>query len=352
GGHLGIEKLTEKVRIRFYWPGWQEAVREWCQKCLVCGARKASSKTPQAPLVLSLAKRPLERVALDIVGPFPSTPRGKKYILVAADYFTRWTEAYSLPDQEAKTVARVLIEEFICRYGTPCTIHTDQGRNFESTFFQELCTLLDIDKTRTTPYHPQSDGLVERFNRTLTMMLSMFVEANQSNWDQMLPFVMMAYRSSVQSSTGSTPFKVLFGREITLPVDVVMNIKPEQEYHYVSEYVQQTASCLQSMAEAVQCHQASASQKQKAYFDLKVTPHTYEVGEYVWVRRGLSPKLQRRFKGPFRVVRRITDVLYAVDPGEGKQFMTLHHNRLKPYHGTLPENQNQGQQRDTETPQR
>lgn len=93
-------------------------------------------------------------------------------MLVVGDYFSKWTEAYPLPNQEAKTVARVLVEEWVCRYGTPRSLHSDQGRNFESNLFGELCRLLGINKTRTTPYQPQSDGMIERFNRTSLSMLS------------------------------------------------------------------------------------------------------------------------------------------------------------------------------------
>ena len=97
---------------------------------------------------------------MDIMGPLPETPRGNRYILVVGDYFTKWTEAYPLPDMEALSIAKVLVNEFICRFGVPDSIHTDQGKNFEAKVIQEICHLLGVTKTRTTPYHPQSDGLV------------------------------------------------------------------------------------------------------------------------------------------------------------------------------------------------
>ena len=111
---------------------------------------------------------------MDIIGPFPKTELGNEYILIVCDYFTRWTESFPLPNLEATTVARVLVNEYICRFGVPEQLHTDQGRNFESKLIQEICKLLEIHKTRSSPYHPQSDGLVERFNRTLEAMLSKY----------------------------------------------------------------------------------------------------------------------------------------------------------------------------------
>ena len=122
--------------------------------------------------------RPLERIAMDILGPLPVTERGNRYILVVGDYFTRWKEAFPMKDMEAQKVACILVNEFICRMGVPDTIHTDKGRNFESNLNKELCLMLGIRKTRTTPYHPQSDGMVERFNRTLLNMLSISVRSH------------------------------------------------------------------------------------------------------------------------------------------------------------------------------
>ena len=129
----------------------------------------------------------MERIAIDILGPLPETPWKNKLILVVGDYFTKWTESYPLPNQEATTVAEKLVNEFICRFGVPRELHSDQGRNFESKVFAEICKLLDIEKTRTTPLHPQSDGQVERFNRTLVEMLRGKIKEDQKDWDLQLP---------------------------------------------------------------------------------------------------------------------------------------------------------------------
>ena len=141
------------------------------------------------------------------MGPLPESYRGNKYILVISDYFTHWVEAFGMPDQEASTVADVLVQGFISRFGVPSQIHSDQGAQFESHLFKSLCELLGIEKTRTTPYHPQSDGLVERFNRTIEDMLSKVVDENHKNWDDCLPIVMMAYCSSIHESPGESPVK-------------------------------------------------------------------------------------------------------------------------------------------------
>jgi hypothetical protein len=140
-GHLGHRRTLKRVRQRFYWPGLSRDVEEWCRRCSQCASRKTAGKTLRAPLSTVRTGYPMERIALDIMGPLPATRRGNRYILVIGDYFTKWVEAFAMPDQEARTVAHVLVNEFICRFGTPGYIHTDNGRNFESTLFKELCGL-------------------------------------------------------------------------------------------------------------------------------------------------------------------------------------------------------------------
>ena len=119
--------------------------------------------------------------------PLPLSSGGNRYLLVVSDYFTKWAEAIPLPDQKASTTARALVNTVILRFGMPLTIHSDQGRNFESTVIKEVCNLLGITRTRTTPYHPQGDGLVERLNRTLINALSKYVGPDQTDWDDWIP---------------------------------------------------------------------------------------------------------------------------------------------------------------------
>ena len=141
--------------------------------------------------------------------------------LVVADNFTKWVEAFALPKQEATMIANKLVEEVICRYGVPRELHSDQGSNFQSKVMAEVCRLLGIQKTRTTLYNPKSDGLVERFNQTLldTMAKLLTLRKSHRNWDQVLPFALMAYRSAVQESTGETPNMLMLGREVNTPTE-------------------------------------------------------------------------------------------------------------------------------------
>ena len=207
-------------------------------------SKKESLSQEQSPASECDSKvYPLQLVAVDIVGPLTPSKTENTYILVASDYFTRWVEAYAIPNQEAVTVANKLVDEFFCRFSVPEQLHSDQGRQFEANVMQEVCRLLQIDKTRTTPYHPQSDGLVERFNRTMLAMLASTVEEDPSNWEQHLRKVCMAYNTSVQPSTVYTPFYLMFGRLARLPVDIMYGNRTRATSSVCKDIKRYTGKC-------------------------------------------------------------------------------------------------------------
>ena len=146
---------------------------------------------------------PMEKIAMDIIGLLPTTENGNRFILVVIDYFSRWPEAYAIPNQKAHTVAEKLVQEWISKYGVMKQLHTHKGKSFENEVLKELTDILRIKKTRTTPYHPQSDGMVERLNRTLKDMLAKTVNDQHNDWDIRIPQVLLAYRTTTHMSTGS-----------------------------------------------------------------------------------------------------------------------------------------------------
>ena len=157
---------------------------------------------------------------MDILDVCDPTPAGYCYILVIADYFSKWTDAFPIKNKCADTVADVLVEKIILRFGMPLAIHSDQGREFENGLMESLFALLGCTKTRTAPYRPESDCMIERFNRTCLMMLSTFVNDRRDNWDELLPYVMHAYITSAYESTGYSQFRLMMGEECSLPQDV------------------------------------------------------------------------------------------------------------------------------------
>ena len=157
---------------------------------------------------------------MDIFDMSVTTDKGNRYVLVIVDSFSRWTEACPLSNKTAVAVVDAFFQLIICRFGMPAVIHSDQSREFENHLMQQLCLLLGAHRTRTTPYHLASDGLFESFNRTLHVLLAMFAGEHRDDWDDLLPAVMMAYRSRVHESTGFSLYRLMFGEECTLPMDV------------------------------------------------------------------------------------------------------------------------------------
>ncbi len=168
----------------------------------------------------------MDCVAVDIFGPLPISENGNEYIIVLCEYFSKWVEAWAVPNHTALTVADKLVTEFFARFGCPRQLHTDQGREFEFELFATICERFGIQKTRTTPYRPNSDGLVERFNRTLKQMLRIFASENPNDWDNHLPFILMAYRSTQHKSTGCTPNLLFLQRETNCPLDLMVGPPP------------------------------------------------------------------------------------------------------------------------------
>ena len=179
---------------------------------------------------------PLDRLTTDILGPFPESTRGNKYVLAVTDYFTKWVEIFTIPDQTAATCAEIILNEVIARFGCPYNIHSDQGQNYESAIFTELCQLLEIRKTRTSPGHPRCNGQVERFNRTLVSMIKAYLKGQQREWDKHLGCLAAAYRATLHKSTGLTPNMLMFGREARLPIEVILGIGTTSTGEEVTSY--------------------------------------------------------------------------------------------------------------------
>ncbi|GFV24117.1 retrovirus-related Pol polyprotein from transposon 412 [Trichonephila clavipes] len=216
-------KILQKVRKCFYWNNVWSDVEKCCRTCDPCAARKSPRKRTRGRLQLYNVRAPFERIAFDILGPFPRSSDGNN-ILVVMYYFTKWPEAYPISDQEASTFPEVLVQHWISRFGVPLQLHSDQGRNFDSAVCKRLCEILAIDKTRTTVLHPQSDSMVKRFNRTILINLTLLVSSNQQDRDKkLLFFSLLAYRSAVQETTGFFPSQMLFGRDLRLPTDLLFS---------------------------------------------------------------------------------------------------------------------------------
>ena len=328
GGHLGISKTISRAKGRFYWPQMRRRIRTFVQSCRVCGEIKISTNTTKAPLRPINVSEPFVFWAMDYMGPLPETSRGNKHVLVVMDHFTKWCEAFPTQDQKARTVASILVSKIFSRFGPPVAIHSDQGSNFESNLIHEVCDIMGIHKSRTTAYHPQGDGLVERQNRTLQDILSSFVSEHKDDWDLWIDIAVYAYNTSPQESTGFSPFELVFGHPARLPIEHTLGV-PLKNPSLQSEYARDLRKALSSVKGAAEEHLSKARRLQQAQYASQSRREwvPFVAGQWVWLRRPKHWKFGKRWRGPYKVLVQ-RGVNYQVKDKAGKT-LNVHHNQLK-----------------------
>lgn len=333
-GHLGRYKTTARILRFFYWPGMRRDIALYCKTCPQC-QQTSLRVPPRAPLEpLPVIGVPFDRLGMDIVGPLVKTKAGNRYMLVITDYATKYPEVFPLKSIKARAIAGSLIQLF-SRVGFPKDIVTDQGSNFMSDLLRQVYKLLGIKGIRTTPYHPQTDGLTERFNQTLKQMLRKFVTDKSDDWDQWLPYLLFAYREVPQTSTGFSPFELLYGREVRGPLMLLKDMwGGEQDCvspTNIVDYVVQMREKLEAMSTLAQEHMAEAQKRQKTWYDQKARTRNFEPGTQVLVMLPTdASKLTAKWQGPFKVLRKLGPVTYEVaTPGQKRTKWTLHVNLLK-----------------------
>ena len=334
GGHLGNKKTREKILFHFYWPGIFPDVARFCRSCKNCQKCIPKGRVPRAPLIpIQPMEEPFNRIAMDIVGPLNKSGRGHKFILVLCDYATKYPEAVPLKTIDSETVANAMIEIF-SRVGIPKEILTDQGSNFMSSLMCQLCTLLDIKKLNTTPYHPQANGLVENFNGTLKKMLKCYAQEEPTDWDRHIPYVLFAYRESPHETTGYSPFELLYGRQVRGPLQLMKeNWEDDQtiEEESLVSYIIKTRDRLEKLHELASFKEMEAKRKQKKYFDGKSKVRDLEPCQRVLVLLPTSnSNLLAEWKGPYKVIEKVSPVDYKVQINR-KTSKVYHINILKLY---------------------
>ena len=325
------------MRKRFYWPGIRKSVTKHIQLCKVCNQKNSPINRNTAPLGHTSVSQPFTFWAMDYMGPLPETGRGNKHILVVVDHFTKWCEAFATPDQKASTVAPLLVSRIFSRFGPPAVLHSDQGRNFESTLLHEICNFMGITKTRTTSYHPQCDEQTERQNRTIQAMLSAFVSNRRDDWDLWLDSVTFAYNTSRHDALGISPYEVVFGQLPRLPVELELGM-PLTNPSTQSEYVVSVRSAFHDIRRIAEEHLSKASEKQARLNQSTNTWRPFESGETVMLKRPKGWKLGNKWVGPYRILKRF-GVDYRIIFTGGK-VMVVHHDQLKrsyiPFEGGKP----------------
>jgi transposase InsO family protein len=332
-GHQGEKKTADILRRRFYWPGYRKSAKFWCRSCDRCQRRRPKSEK-RAPLFQLGAGNPNDCVAMDLLGPFdPPTDRGNRYILVISDIFSKWTTAYAIPNKEAATVCKAFTDH-ANKFGYSRRIHSDRGTEFQNELVNTIATTMGIEQTRTTAYRPQSDGQVERFNRTLIKMLKSFVAdfTNCTTWDELLPMLTSAYNATEHTSTGCTPNLLYLGREVNLPVDVIAGAPPRQKQFYnYGSYATWLHHAMSKAYEYARNSLQRAATRQKLYYDRKSSAWKPKLGE--WVYYFYPPyarfKLGSPWTGPYVIVKELTARTYLIAAGPDAKPKVVHQDNLK-----------------------
>ncbi|GFS50326.1 retrovirus-related Pol polyprotein from transposon 412 [Trichonephila clavipes] len=266
--------------------------------CIV-GSAKGEKSVPQRPpgrlVPIPPAIAPFHRIGIDLLGRFPKSAHGNKWIIVCTDYSTRYAITKALPTAEVDEIAKFLLEEIVLRHGAPRVIITDRGAVFRSRLVSSLVDLCNIDHRFTTAYHPQTNGLTERFNKTLADMLSMYVDVEQKNWDEILPFVTFAYNTAKQETTGFTPFYLLHGREAETTLDTMLPFCPND---FDDNNITKIAARAEESRQLARVHTLRAQDKDRRRYDSKHQMVSYAPGDLVWVytpvRKSVSPKTLKK----------------------------------------------------------
>lgn len=336
-GHLGVERVGTLAKARFYWPFMEDDIREFVMKKCSCVKDKRPYTQQKAPLQPIKTSAPFEMVSIDYLH-LEKSKGGYEYILVVMDHFTRFAQAYPTRNKSGKTAAEKMFNEFFMRFGFPHRLHHDQGREFENQLFYHLEKFCEIKHSRTTPYHPQGNGQVERFNRTLLGMLKTLCKDQKSDWKSHLNKVVHAYNCTKHDTTGFAPFYMLFGRSPRLPVDLVFGLSETDDQLTHRGYVAKWRAGLQQAFEIARKSVDKTNDRAKMHHDRGKLCSVLQPGDRVLVRnlneKGGPGKLRSYWEEIVHVVEeRIADnsPVYRVKPEVGKgRTRVLHRNLLLP----------------------
>ena len=334
--HQGVRRTIEFINRKYWWEGLRDDVSEFIRKCDACAKRKTGNKI-KAPMGDAIeAHEFFDVVSLDVVGPVPVTTKGNKYLLTFVDHYTRFCEAIPIAKQDTETIARSFVTKIITQFGVPKKLLTDRGANFTSALIKETCKLLKIQKLQTSSFRPQANDICERMHKLLVDMLSHFVRKDAKDWDEYVPYAVMAYRAMPHCTLKYSPYYLVYGRDMRLPIED--DWKPnlgnkeigENEYE---EHIKALAARLQE-ANKIAGQQSKLSHTiAKRYYDRQVRFEKFKKGDLVYVhdptyKRGKAKKFSYQYKGPFAIEQRISPLIYKVRMADGASVI-LHVNRLK-----------------------
>lgn len=309
--HPGTRVSRKLIAQRYFWPSMNKDVGEWAKSCIPCQRSKVIRHT-QTPLGTFQHSGRFQHVHIDIVGPLPNS-EGMRYCLTMIDRATRWPEAVPIAEMTASTVAEAFYANWVSRFGAPVRLTTDQGRQFEAEIFRRLTALLGIDKKRTTAYHPQANGCIERWHRSMKAALMAHLDTN--HWAKILPTVLLGLRSAFREDMGASVAESVYGQPLRLPGEFFQESPATTE---PSISLQQLKADLAKLKPA---QTKASSRKTFIHKDLATTSHVFLREDAV--RRPLVPP----YSGPHQVISR-SEKHYTIRIGD--KMVTVSLDRLKP----------------------
>lgn len=342
-GHLGTARTIARIKAKYFWPRLTSDVTHYVRSCRDCQRRKTPPTRPAGFMQpIAVSSRPFQQIGMDLLGPFPTSQSLNKWIVVATDYMTRYAETAALPRGTAQEVAKFFISQVVLRHGAPEVLITDRGTAFTAELMQGILHYSNTDHRRTTAYHPQTNGLTERLNKTIADMLSMYVDVEHKTWDAILPYVTFAYNTAIQETTQMTPFELVYSRRPTTMLDAMLpHVEDDDLNADIQDYLQRAEEARQLARVRITDQQLVDAGR----YNLRRRDAEYHPGDRVWVwtpirRRGLSEKLLRRYFGPYQILRRVGQLTYEVipdgDSGTSRRRTrpeVVHVVRLKPFYG-------------------
>lgn len=300
-GHAGINRMTNNIKKYYYWKGLDNDVKSYVSKCKHCQMNKFTNKYVKEPMVItSTANSSFEIISLDLIGPLEIDSFNYKYALTLQCNLTKFVEAYPLERKDTETVAQTLVENFILRYGVPKSILTDQGTEFLSSVFTEICKLLNIKKLHSTAYHHETIGALENTHKNLGAFLRIQCSTNRQDWSSWLPYWCFAFNTSVHTETKYTPYELVFGKLCNLPSNL-QNVPTEPLYNYDS-YPMQLKYRLQKAQSDAKTNILTSKEKRKLCYDKNIKTMIYKPGDYVLLKNQTGNKLDNIYLGPFLVI--------------------------------------------------
>lgn len=326
GGHQGVVRTMKRIKLQYSWYGMTKDVTNFVTKCHTCQLNKVSKVNKIPMKITTTSTRVFERIFLDIVGPMVASYHHNKYILTFQDDLTKYSEAVPLPNQEARTVAEALVTRIICRHGMPESILTDQGSNFLSSCMKEVYRLLKIRKIQTSPYHPQSNGQLERSHRGLAEYLRNFVQKDPLEWCQWIPYAMFVYNTTPHTTTHFTPHELVYGFAAVIPTS--LSATPQTCYNY-ENYAAELKARLQHSHSIARKHILVSKEKSKILYDKNTTIITFHVGELVLLRNeARKNKLDSIWTGPYKVIEINSSENTTIKELNNSKLKIVHNNRL------------------------